>query len=596
MNTATRLLSRSGLCALAFAAFGLATSASAQTPASDSAMVNLIRLLVQQGVLTQDKADVLMQQALTEAAQAKAVPVAAASDPAALPAPAPGSQRVTYVPEVVKNQLRDEIRQQVLAEVKDQRWALPEALPEWINRLEWSGDVRVRNQSDMYADINTDEFLDFAQFNANGPTDINPTTNPNGLPFLNTREDRLDNLRLRARLGLRAKVTDEVSVGVRLATGSTNSPVSTNEAFGGGLAKKDLWLDQAYVNIRPVSWATFVAGRMPNPFVSTDLVYDDDLNFDGAALRLAYHFGDDDERGFGIHASGGGFPLQYVDNNFPSNSVFKAESRTKWLFGGQFGASWNNDVLEVRADAAYYDFHGVQGRLSEPCALVNGNQACSTDSDRPAFMQKGNTLFLLRDIIPDPANPLNYAQPQFAGLALDYKLVDLTASIDWRVTEDLHLALQGDFVKNIGYDETDLCRYAPFGLPVNNIEPSPLGNVNPCGVPPATPGAPADQPATFASGDTGWMVKAAFGHSKLNHRGQWSIAGGYKYLEPDAVVDGYTDSDFHLGGTNAQGYFVSGSLVIYDNTRITARWLSANEVYGPPLQIDVGQLDLSIGF
>ena len=28
----------------------------------------------------------------------------------------------------------------------------------------------------------------------------------------------------------------------------------------------------------------------------------------------------------------------------------------------------------------------------------------------------------------------------------------------------------------------------------------------------------------------------------------------YRYLERDAVLDAFTDSDFHLGGTDAKGY------------------------------------------
>jgi len=46
------------------------------------------------------------------------------------------------------------------------------------------------------------------------------------------------------------------------------------------------------------------------------------------------------------------------------------------------------------------------------------------------LMQKGNTLFLLRNIVPDPSNPSNYAQPQFAGLALKYNELNGTTRFD----------------------------------------------------------------------------------------------------------------------------------------------------------------------
>jgi hypothetical protein len=67
-------------------------------------------------------------------------------------------------------------------------------------------------------------------------------------------------------------------------------------------------------------------------------------------------------------------------------------------------------------------------------------------------------------------------------------------------------------------------------------------------------------------------------------------------LQGDAVVDAFTDSDFHLGGTNAKGYMLSAAYGLGRNVWLRARWLSAREVDGPPLDIDVLQLDLQAGF
>ncbi|WP_246048339.1 putative porin [Hankyongella ginsenosidimutans] len=62
------------------------------------------------------------------------------------------------------------------------------------------------------------------------------------------------------------------------------------------------------------------------------------------------------------------------------------------------------------------------------------------------------------------------------------------------------------------------------------------------------------------------------------------------------MLDGYTESDFHLGGTNAKGYFVTGNFGLFDNVWLTGRWLSADQVYGPRFGIDVLQLDLNASF
>jgi hypothetical protein len=92
------------------------------------------------------------------------------------------------------------------------------------------------------------------------------------------------------------------------------------------------------------------------------------------------------------------------------------------------------------------------------------------------------------------------------------------------------------------------------------------------------------------------MARVLFGDPEIHSRWDWNISAGYKYIQPDAVLDAFDDHDFHMGGTNAKGYVLKASLGIFDNTWLQARWFSANEVYGPPLAIDVAQLDLNTAF
>ena len=49
-------------------------------------------------------------------------------------------------------------------------------------------------------------------------------------------------------------------------------------------------------------------------------------------------------------------------------------------------------------------------------------------------------------------------------------------------------------------------------------------------------------------------------------------------------------------GLNAKGYYISASYFFANNTWVDGRWFSANEVYGPPLAIDVLQLELNTRF
>ena len=66
--------------------------------------------------------------------------------------------------------------------------------------------------------------------------------------------------------------------------------------------------------------------------------------------------------------------------------------------------------------------------------------------------------------------------------------------------------------------------------------------------------------------------------------------------EADAVLDAFTDSDFHLGGTNNKGFILGAQYGLGKNTWLSARWLSSNEIRGLPLSIDVFQLYFNAKF
>ena len=70
----------------------------------------------------------------------------------------------------------------------------------------------------------------------------------------------------------------------------------------------------------------------------------------------------------------------------------------------------------------------------------------------------------------------------------------------------------------------------------------------------------------------------------------------YRYLETDAVLDAFTDSDFGLSGTNLKGFIVGATLGLAEHVTLGARWMSADQVAGPKFAVDVLQADLQAGF
>ncbi|PYC30751.1 putative porin [Pseudomonas protegens] len=553
--------------ALGMVALTLAGQAAAAAAPSENATINLIRLLVQQGVLKQEQADGLIAQAEKEAQQARAATAVAAAGPAA----APGDVRVQYVPAIVREQIRDQVKAEVMATAKQENWAQPNTFPDWVSRISFDGDIRLRQESRFFADNNSNELVDYAKLNDNGPYDVNKDTNSKLPPLLNSREDRDNLFRLRARLGMKAVISPEWTAGIRIGTGSDNNPVSTTQTLGGGFGKKDIWLDQGYLTWKATQDLTLTGGRIANPFYSTDMLYSNDLNFDGVAAIFNHKLGSD----WGLFGTLGAFPVEYTNDTATSNGFDKNESDTKWLFGGQIGANWKiNRSNSLKGALAYYRFDDIEGQRSSPCAPWAGAPGCDTDGSRVAFMQKGNSVFLLRDITPNPATPGLTPQPQFVGLASKFDVLDLNLAWDTELPDDLRLRSQTNFIRNLAYDKGEMLKRSE-GEIVNNI----------------------NRNGQFESGGNALMVQFTLGNAlEMKKSGDWNLLAGYKYIQPDALPDGFNDSSFHLGGTNAKGYFVGGNYGIDKNIYATARYMSASEVYGPRYEVDVMQLELNTRF
>ncbi len=584
-------LRQGALAAAVAAAFALAAGgASAQSapagPAGETAMVKLIRGLIQSGTLAKDVGEALLAQAQAEAmaSQQAQQRLAAVSAGAVAGASAgglrlePGDVRVPYISQTVRDQIRDEVKAQVMAQAKDEGWAAPNETPEWSKRIRFEGDVRVRNESRSYAGNNSNIEINWPDLNKSSGYDVNPNTNLALPSLLNTRQDRRNLFRARARVGIFADLSENTKAGVRLASGSDDNPVSTTQTLGGGLSKKSVWLDQMWISHKPVDWLTVTGGRFGNPFMSTDTLFSSDLNFDGIAFQFDKALASNKD--LSLFGTVGLIPLEYSSDNAPSRSQDKAKSENKWLFGAQVGADWKiDDDNRLRGALAYYNFRNISGKVSEPCALYAGADGCSTDWSRPAFMQKGNTLMLLRDISLDPLNPAGTPQPQYVGLASKFRLVDLNMRWDTKVAGN-NLRLDANFIRNTAYDANDIWRRAGIrGAIVNNF-----GNTG------------GTTQADYKSGGNAFMLQATYGRPAPAARGDWNVLAGYKRIEPDALPDGYNDSTFHGGGTNARGYFLGGSYAFDKNLWFTGRWISTKEVYGPPLSIDTLQLELNARF
>ncbi|GGY04419.1 putative porin [Paludibacterium paludis] len=560
------------------------TFGAAQAPAHANATggkgdvtVELIELLVQTGVLKKEQAGTLLERAQANALAKAAQPMA---DPGAALAQ-PGDVRVPYIPQSVRKQIQQEVKAEMMEQARAENWAQPSTFPDWVSRITLEGDVRVRNESRLFDSRNSNEIIDFTAFNDKGPaaTVVGNQRNPFDLPYLNTRQDRRNLWRYRARFGVKAAITDNWSAGIRLASGSDKNPVSTSDTFGEGMGKKEFWLDQAYISYRPAKWATVTAGRAASPFLSTDMLFSDDLQFDGVSAKFAHDLGGGPVSLFGGF---GAFALDYAKNRWRSETGTEGKSENKWLFGAQLGGKWKPDNDNTLTGAlAYYRFQNIAGQRSSPCTLYSKSDVCDSDWSKPAFMQKGNTLFLLRDIRQWSPDPAKWNEWQYVGLASRFNLLDVNLSWDTRLFGGMGLRVDGNFVRNLAYDKMEMVRRAG-GL--SNIATNAAGTQ-------------ATGTTDIKSGPNAWMLQATFGRGlKLENARDWRVFAGYKYIQPDALPDGYNDSGFHMGGTNAKGYQLGAAYAFDKNVYGQFSWSSAKEIYGAPLSIDVVRFDLNARF
>lgn len=570
----------------------------------------LIEQMVAENIITREQADRMISNARAATVQARA------QAPAPLPqagVAADGTQTVTYVSPVVREQIAQQVRAELGTQAQAEGWSKPGETPEWTRRIQLYGDVRVRGEMLRYDDDNSDIFWDYGALNAGEPFNINDRDVAGfvGAPYLNSLEDR-KRFHLRARFGVKAQITDWISADLRIATGNGRSPISTNQTLGGnGSSNYALWLDRASIRLKPSDEVAIDLGRFANPFWSSDLVFDTDMNFDGVAVSASAPVNEN----LRIFGTAGAFPVFNTDLNFGTRNA-KVEdnvrrgrpyaSQDKYLFAAQAGVEFRpTSDIGVTLAGAYYHFDNMQGRLSDPCYYYE--LVCSTDALRPAFQQHGNTMTPLRDIVTTGhPNPPLAPEPQYFGYASKFEILHVRGAIDYKPSGGrFGVRLEGDYVRNLGWDGNAIRGTLHdgqgwVGTALNNLGPDTL-------YPDPTvedPKRTISKPGRYEGGNEGWQARLTLG-TVMNlglagdwqaRRGDWNAWLAYRRLESDAVVDAFADSDFHIGGTNNRGWQLGGNYAIAKNTIIGFRWLSAEEIASAPFSVDRGFIDLMTRF
>lgn len=512
--------------------------------------LSLIDVLVESGVLTREKADALVAQAENRAAERIATETPE------------GVVRVTYVPESVRNEIREQLKQEVMAQAREEGWATPNAMPEWASRISFEGDIRLRYQTDNFASDNTaprDYVLAADQGSLASATRAPDYSlvDGNGVPTGNTLNDQA-RWRVRARLGVLARISGQVSAGLRLATGNTGDRVSTNQTLGQNLNKYSFVVDRAYLRLTPNESLTLTGGRIPNPWLSTDLMWDDDLNFEGVSASWQSQ----SAGAVRPFATVGYFPIK------GENEPTTPDGRS--LVGVQLGATWiRSPMNRMRVGLAAYEFRDFEGNR-EPDSAYDTFSTKPVTADygssqyEKGLRQKGNTLFATNASVDNN-------QAYYFGLASKFRPLNLTGVWDLGYWDPVHVLLSADYVINTAFDRAEIRRRTGRDL----------GN---------------------AASATAWRLGVTVGMPSIKLRGDWNAYLVYKRIGSDAMPDAFNDSDFGLGGTNLKGYTLGFNWGWDDRTTLGLKYTSADTIASPTLVdghkfgVDTLQLDLAVKF
>jgi hypothetical protein len=503
-------------------------------------LVALIQTLVDQGVLSAGKAQEMLRQAgidpslLSSAAKPPLSPVA--------PAPEPPVVRVPYVPQTLKDELREELSKDVLARAHDEKWTEPGAYPSWIDRLRFYGDVRFRVEREDYSSANASPAAidDYYQL-------------PLGTTLTTT--DSRNRPRLRARLGVDATIDEHFSANLMFLTttgdDATASPVSFNSDQGRYDRPFSAGVDVAYLQWAPTPSWHLTGGRMSNPYLSSDmpflasdLVWWPDISFDGVLVNYAPHW----TPAWSGFVNAGAHPLQ-TNQLGPYN-----EAQQQWMYAGQAGVAYRAaDQSTARLLTSYFSYVGIQGTLNP---LIDGSTGSTLYSDSaPLFRQRGNTMFNI-NYLSNPGTPL-WA---YAGR---FKEFELDGNFEWARFDPLRLGVDIDWVRNLGFNAAE--SFNQVGVAIASLPADRSGSNG------------LQRPRVNA-----YRLGLMAGRHALERLGDWQVFGGYRYLQRDSVVDAFTSPDYHLGGTDQKGFFLGTNVGLGTRSSVILRYSATRPIDAVP--------------
>jgi hypothetical protein len=244
-------------------------------------------------------------------------------------------------------------------------------------------------------------------------------------------------LRVRARLGLDGTLGKNYDFGFRLATNIFTDPISTNQTLTDFFERKPFALERAFIRYDSKTedvGVQLIAGKFEPTFRRTQMLWDDDLNVEGASEAI-YFKTKSSLRQIKLVA----FQLPFLEVSGDKDAV---------LYGGQFQTDWQGgSAVTANVNVAYYAWNHADYVVRRD-AIVQGLGAAATQVNGGISNGSGVTggqngsLGTTNRIVRDPAgNPI--------GFLANFHLLNVLGNLTWQARARMPVTFTFDFVRNM---------------------------------------------------------------------------------------------------------------------------------------------------
>jgi hypothetical protein len=345
--------------------------------------------------------------------------------------------------------------------------------------------------------------------------------------------------RIRLRFNAEAELNDQLKGGFSLASGDLNNPISTNQTLDQYDTRKPIAIDRAYATYTP-SWfqpLTLTGGKFSYPWFNTELVWDKDLNPEGAGETLAFNVQTPLLKKFSLV----GFQLPFAENKRTATN--NKSLYNTMVYGEQLQTFWQlGDRVRLSAYGSFYDWKFAD---SIALSLLTANSA-SPDDALLALSNTGEQNSIATVTVTNATTGAKtITSAQFAS---KFGVLDSLAQFDIATpSERWPLTFIGDFAEN-----TRACE---------NVRNIPVGAVYT---------APCDPRARH-----GYWLETSIG--KTQKKGDWQFSYTRIMIQREAVIGAFNYSEI-FPTSNVEIHRPEILYQLFDNVT-----LQLNGLFGRPL-------------